>query len=143
MKNQKNVQHLLELLKKWLSCKLRRFRMIFQIFWYCITLSVLEKLKNSIFEIPIIPQTLNINNYRNTRTKSINLHIIRRLIRYSLKKPCLKAMLTFTVFETLLFEVRSVLWSSQWVTGSEKAKKSDSHTENVELRLLKKTPREE
>ena len=27
-----------------------------------LTLSVPEKLKNSIFEIPIIPQTLNINN---------------------------------------------------------------------------------
>ena len=27
-----------------------------------LTLSLLEKLKNSIFQIPIIPQTLNINN---------------------------------------------------------------------------------
>ena len=27
-----------------------------------LTLSVLEKLKNLIFELPIIPQTLNINN---------------------------------------------------------------------------------
>ena len=122
---------------------LEGFEWFFKFFDIALPFQYWEKLKNSIFEIPIIPQTLNINNYRNTRTKSINLHIIRRLIRYSLKKPCLKAMLTFTVFETLLFEVRSVLWSSQWVTGSEKAKKNDSHTENVELRLLKKIPREE
>ena len=30
----------------------------------CLTRLLLEKLKNSIFEIPIIPQALNINNYR-------------------------------------------------------------------------------
>ena len=47
--------------------------------------AVLEKLKNSLFEIPIIPQTLNINNYRTTSAKSINLHIIRKFIEYSLK----------------------------------------------------------
>ena len=29
---------------------------------FCLTLSVPKKLKNSIFEIPIIPQTLKINN---------------------------------------------------------------------------------
>ena len=30
--------------------------------FFCVTLSVTEKLKNSIFEIPIIPQASNINN---------------------------------------------------------------------------------
>ena len=29
---------------------------------FCLTLSVPKKLKNSIFEIPITPQTLKINN---------------------------------------------------------------------------------
>ena len=43
------------------------------------------KLKNSIFEIPIIPQTLNINNQRTTSAESINLDIIKKLIEYSLK----------------------------------------------------------
>ena len=50
-----------------------------------LTLSLPEKLKNSIFEMPLTPQTLNINNSRTTRAKSINLHIIGKLIEYSLK----------------------------------------------------------
>ena len=48
-----------------------------------LTLPVPEKLKNLIFEIPIIPQNLNINNYRITMAKSINLDIVRKLIKYS------------------------------------------------------------
>ena len=55
-----------------------------QIFCY-LTLSVPEKLKNLIFEMPIITQTLNINNLRTTSAKSINLHTIRKLVEYSLK----------------------------------------------------------
>ena len=39
-----------------------------------LTLSVSEKLKNSIFEMPIIPQILNINNFRITNAKSYYLH---------------------------------------------------------------------
>ena len=50
-----------------------------------LTLSVPEKLKNSIFEMPIITQTLNINNLRTKSAKSINLHTIRKLVEYSLK----------------------------------------------------------
>ena len=42
-----------------------------------LTLSVPEKLKNSIFEIWIIPKILNIN------LGSINLDIIRKLIEHS------------------------------------------------------------
>ena len=48
-----------------------------------LTLPVQEKLKNSIFEILIIPQTLKINNYRTKSVKLINLHIIKKLIEYS------------------------------------------------------------
>ena len=51
--------------------------MVFKFVLFCLTLSVLEKLKNSIFEVPIIAQTLNINNFRTTSANSINLHIIR------------------------------------------------------------------
>ena len=50
-----------------------------------LTLSVPEKLKNSIFEMPKFTQTLNINNLRTTCAKSINLHTIRKLVEYSLK----------------------------------------------------------
>ena len=67
-----------------------------------LTLSVPEKSKNTIFEIPIIPQTLN------AIAKSINLHIIRKLIKYSLKKDFLKAMFTLSDFEIMLFEARSI-----------------------------------
>ena len=67
-----------------------------------LTLSVPEKSKNTIFEIPIIPQTLN------AIAKSINLLIIRKLIKYSLKKDFLKAMFTLSDFEILLFEARSI-----------------------------------
>ena len=55
------------------------------IFLIFLTLSVLEKLKNSIFEMPIITQTWNINNLRTTRANSINLDTIKMLVEYSLK----------------------------------------------------------
>ena len=61
-----------------------------------------EKLKNSIFEIPVIPQTLNI-----TSAKYINLNIIRKLIKYSLKNFRVKAMFTLTISEILLLKCRS------------------------------------
>ena len=84
-KKQKNIENLLKLLEKWLTYKLRRFWMVFNFFWFCLTLSVTKKLKNSIFEMPIIPQTLNINNLWTTSAKSINLHTLRKLVEYSLK----------------------------------------------------------
>ena len=61
-KAKKNVELLLNLLEKWLTCKLRRSWMIFKVVSFCLTLSVLQKLKNYVFEIPIIPQTLSIIN---------------------------------------------------------------------------------
>ena len=39
--------------------------MVFSFFLFWVTLSVLEKSKKSIFEIPVIPQNLNINNWPN------------------------------------------------------------------------------
>ena len=50
-----------------------------------LTISLPEKLKNLIFEMSIITQTLSINNLRTTSAKSINLHDIRKLVEYSLK----------------------------------------------------------
>ena len=75
----------LKLLEKWLAYKLRRFWVVFNLFWSSLTLSIPEKLKNLIFEMPIIPQTLNSIIFRTTNTKSINLHTIRSLTKYSLK----------------------------------------------------------
>ena len=71
----------------WLT-SLESFEWVLNFFWFCLTLSVLEKLKNSIFEMPINPQTLNISNLRTTNGKSINLHTIRKLIEYSVKMFC-------------------------------------------------------
>ena len=62
VKDQNNVRLLLELLEKWLSYKRRRFWMVFNVFWLCLTHSVPEKSKNPIFEIPVTPQTFGIND---------------------------------------------------------------------------------
>ena len=77
-------------------------------------------MKILIFEMPIITQTLNINNLRITSAKSINLHTIGKLVEYSLKIVAAKAMFTLTVFEILLSEGRSVLSPAQRGAGSEK-----------------------
>ena len=53
--------------------------------------------------MPIFPQPLKINNLRTISAKSINLHTIRKLIRYSLKNV-IKAIFTKTVSEILLFK---------------------------------------
>ena len=92
-------------------------------FKFCLTLSVPKKFKNSIFEMPIIPQTSNINNLRGRSAKSINLHTVRKVIKYSLKKVSLKAMFTLNFFEILL-EGRSALLLAERGTKSEWVKHS-------------------
>ena len=93
VKNQKNIRLLLKLLKKLLTYKLRTFQMVSNFFFFCLTFSVPEKLKNLIFEIPITPQTLSINKQRTTSAKSIKLHIIRKLINQSLKNDVVRQYL--------------------------------------------------
>ena len=73
--------------------------------------------------MPIIPQTSNINNLRGRSAKSINLHTVRKVIKYSLKKVSLKAMFTLNFFEILL-EGRSVLLLAERGTKSEWVKHS-------------------
>ena len=120
VKNQKNDRLLLELLEKWLSYKLRRFWMFLKFF--LILFNPSEKLKNSIFEIPIIPQILNISNKRTTSAKSINVDIIRKLLEYFLENVLVKAIFTLTFFEILLFEGKLILWTAQRVTGNQRVK---------------------
>ena len=91
-KNQKNIGNILILLEKWMDYKLKWFWMVFEFFWFCLTLSVRDKLKKSIFEMPTITRILNINNLRTTSAKSINLHTIRKLVKLSLKKFVSRAM---------------------------------------------------
>ena len=79
-------------------------------------------MKNLIFEIPVIPQTLNINKQKTESAKSISLDIIGKLIEYFFKKGNVKAVFTPTVLEILLFKDRLKLWLAQWITGSKKVK---------------------
>ena len=67
------------------------------------------KLKNSIFEVPVIPQTYNFNNKRTATVRYINLSVNRKLIEYSKKY-------------LLMFECRSALSPAQWDTANEKIK---------------------
>ena len=103
-------------------------------------LSVPEKLENSIFEIPIIPQILHIKNYKTTSVKSMNLDIIRQLKEYPLKTVLVKAMFTLTIFNIILFEGRSILWPAQRVTGNERVnyflKKKDRYKYCIFDRVL-------
>ena len=90
--------------------------------------------------MPIIPQILSINNLRTIRTKSINLHTIRKLIEYSLKNAFLKAMFTLNVFEILLSKGRLVSSPAQRGTGSERvivSVKNQKHF-RILLQLLEK-----
>ena len=81
-------------------------------------------MKKSVFEMPMIPQTLNINNLRttNANTKYVNLYAIRKLMKYSLKHFFAKAVFSLTVFEILLFVGRTVLSPAQWSVKSERVK---------------------
>ena len=105
-----------------------------------LTISVPEKLKKLVFEIPIIPQTLNINNQRTTSSKAINLDIVRNLIEYSFKKVLLKARYNCTVFEILLFEGRLVLSHIQRGIESARVKISVKNRKTIWLflKLLEK-----
>ena len=89
--------------------------------------------------MPIISQTLNINNLRTTGAKSITLDTTRKLIEYSLNNVIVKAVFTSAVFE-ILFEVRSVLLPAQLGTRSERNKVSVKNQNNIRilLKLLEK-----
>ena len=121
VKNQKKVGLLLELFEKWLSYKLRRFWMVLNIFLILLDPFSTGKIEKLDFWDSSNFITLNINNYRTTSEKSINLDVIRKLIEYSLKMFFfVKAIFTLTVFEILLFKGRLVLSPTQRVTGSER-----------------------
>ena len=78
----------------------------------------MEKLKNSVFEDPIISQTLSIKNYKKIKnTEIISLHIIRNLMKKSLKILLVETMFTFTVFQILLLEIFLVLRPTQRFPG--------------------------
>ena len=75
--------------------------------------------------MPIIPQTLGINNSRAIRAKSFNLHTIRKLAEYSSKINSVKDNIYSYRFWELMPEVRSVLSPSQRGAKNEKVKKQN------------------
>ena len=84
--NQKVIVNLLKLLEKWLlTYNLRGFWILFKLFWFCLKFWATKKFKNSILEMPIITEILNINNLITRRGNYINLHTIRELIEHSSK----------------------------------------------------------
>ena len=59
--------------------------MVFKVFLILFNPSSTRKIENSIFGMPIITQTFNINNFRIKSANFINLHTIRKLVEYSIK----------------------------------------------------------
>ena len=84
-------------------------------FCFCFTLFITfragksRKLRNGIFEIPIIPQNSNIDNQRITRAKSPNHYIIRKFIEYPLVNFLVRAISFLTVFDIMMFEGSSII----------------------------------
>ena len=72
--------------------------------------------------MPIITQTLNINNVRTTIAKSINLHTIRKFAEYSLKHVRQRQCLLLPFSRYCCPKVRLVLQPAQRGTGSERVK---------------------
>ena len=110
-----------KLSEKGLDDKLARYWVAINFFGLFLNLLVPEKLKTSIFEIPISQQLLNINNLRTTSARSLNLHTIRKLIEYSFQNM-VKEMVAYTFFKILLTECRSIFWPAEEGTESERAK---------------------
>ena len=69
--------------------------------------SVPERLENSVFVTRIIVKTLNINKQRTAAAKSISLHTIKRLIKYSLKRVLCKGSVYFYRFRDISVQSRS------------------------------------
>ena len=78
--------------------------MVFINFWFWLTLSERKKLKNLIFEMLVIWQTLKMNNLRtlNMRTasaKSINVHNLRKFIKGFLRKVLVKTVFVYRLWD--------------------------------------------
>ena len=79
---------------------------------FCLTLSVLKKLKNKIFKFWAIPQTLK-SITREPQVQNLLTWVsLESLLKT--KKSLSRGTFTFTVFEILLFEVRSAAGRREW-----------------------------
>ena len=64
----------------------------FSILFNPFSLRKFEKTESVLLEVLIIPQTLNINNWRTTSERYIILDTIKKLMKYSFKNACVKAI---------------------------------------------------
>ena len=68
------------MLEKWLTYKLIRFWIVFNIFLILFNLWIPKKLKKPIWEMPVVTQTLNIYNLRVKSAKSFNMKASETLL---------------------------------------------------------------
>ena len=125
VKNQRKVRLLLKLVKKWLSCRLRMFSMVFLFFFFFLIL--LNPFSPGIIEKIDICDFNNCTNFKHKTwraigAKSINLDIIRKLIKQPLRNTYTKAVFTITTLLILLFKGRLVVWFTDLHRESEEAK---------------------
>lgn len=86
--------------------------------------------------MPIILQTLKINNSRSTKGNSIYHRTITKLIQYNFKMCPKKALFTYAVFEVLMSDGRLLLSSGQRGTGKKMIQVSVKTQKNI-LNFLK------
>ena len=89
----------------------REFLISFWFYFHFILISQSQKhWNNSIYEIPKFPCTLNINNKRTTIGKPISLGIIRKPIKYTLKKRGGEGNIYSQQYHDISVAGKSVLW---------------------------------
>ena len=113
VKTQKNIWILLKLLETWLSYRFKRFWMVF-IFFVLFNPCRTGKLKNSIFEMPIIPQTsLSNSNYLTSAKKcqreSCIMHFTSAKMEFAL-----------AIFKKLYFSKYSIKRCCKQITSIQK-----------------------
>ena len=94
-----------------------------------------EKQKNSVSDMPIIPQTLNINNLKTASANSINLHTIKKLVKYYLKNvSCKSHVYTYRFWDV---SVRRLVLSSVRLVLSSALRGTKSKRVNVKTVFVK------
>ena len=91
----------------------------------------MKKLKNSIFEMPIITQNLNINNLRTTTAKFCQPAYHWKACLIFFKKYSAIVMFALIDFEMLLSQGRSVLRPAQQGTWRERVSKYGCNFDDV------------
>ena len=91
----------------------------------------MKKLKNSIFEMSVIRQNLNINNLRTTTAKVYQPAYHYKACLIFLRKCSARVMFALLVFEMLLSQGRSILRPTQQGTWRERVSKYGCNFDDV------------